>query len=160
MAEDSQTLRQIHWRELFPFLHVFRACRVAIHPSKLFLGLLLVLLLYLGGRVLDWIWPTAYCTTAGEIDRYSAYQTGPRLTESFETISESLRQQRVEQYAALLRFEGLRSDGDSALEAARHGELYDDLQRHIIKHRNEAIDKADAAADKSKADIDNNKNLK
>ncbi|HEX4793566.1 MAG TPA: hypothetical protein VH370_07240 [Humisphaera sp.] len=159
MAEDSQTLRQIHWRELFPFLHLFRAFRVAIHPSKLFLGLLLVLLLYLGGRVLDAIWPTAYCTTAGEIDRYSAYQTGRNPTESFETTSESLRQERIEQYAALLRSEGLRTDRDSALEAARHGELYGDLQRHIIQHRNEAIDKANAAAEKSKTDIDNNKNL-
>ena len=37
--EQPQTIRAIHWRDVFPFLNLFRAFRVAIHPSKLVLGL-------------------------------------------------------------------------------------------------------------------------
>src|SRR3954470_18512815 len=49
MADEPQTIRAIHWRDVFPFLNLFRAFRVAIHPSKLVLGLLALLTIYAGG---------------------------------------------------------------------------------------------------------------
>src|SRR5436305_493844 len=66
MADDSggQVLRGINWREAFPFTHLFRTFRIAIHPSKLILALVALLLLYVGGRVLDGLWPTEYLVTA------------------------------------------------------------------------------------------------
>ena len=67
MAEESQTIRSIHWRELFPFVNLFRAFRVAIHPSKLVLAMLALLLIYCGGRVLDAVWADKY--KAIEIER-------------------------------------------------------------------------------------------
>src|SRR4051812_29032807 len=69
MADESQssgTIRSINWREVFPFLHIFRAFRVAVHPSKLVLGLLALLTLYAGGRILDGIWPTNSLALRGE----------------------------------------------------------------------------------------------
>ena len=59
MADDAQTqtIRAINWREVFPFTHLFRAFRIAVHPSKLLLALSALLLIYLGGRVLDGAWP-------------------------------------------------------------------------------------------------------
>ena len=59
MAENANVIRGINWRETFPFTNIFRAFRIAIHPSKLILGLLAPLLLYVAGRVLDGIWPTS-----------------------------------------------------------------------------------------------------
>src|SRR2546423_15597820 len=56
MADDVQTVRRINWREAFPFTHLFRAFRIAIHPSKLVLGLLALLGLYCGGRIFDELW--------------------------------------------------------------------------------------------------------
>ena len=56
MADEVQTIRAINWREVLPFTHLFRAFRIAIHPSKLLLALAALLLVYLGGRVLDGVW--------------------------------------------------------------------------------------------------------
>jgi hypothetical protein len=60
MADETQALRNINWREVFPFTNIFRTFRVAIHPSKLLLALALLLLLYAGGRLLDAVWPAKY----------------------------------------------------------------------------------------------------
>jgi hypothetical protein len=57
MADESHVIRGINWRETFPFTQIFRAFRVAIHPTKLMLALLALLALYAGGRLLDAMWP-------------------------------------------------------------------------------------------------------
>ena len=78
--EQPQTIRAIHWRDVFPFLNLFRAFRVAIHPSKLVLGLLALLTIYAGGRILDglWSWWAApYQPIPGELDRYQEYSAAP-----------------------------------------------------------------------------------
>lgn len=46
----------LDWRGLFPFLLIFNSFRMAIHPAKLFLALLMVVMTYLGGLALDSIW--------------------------------------------------------------------------------------------------------
>src|SRR5688500_6222124 len=56
MADEAQTIRGINWRDAFPFTQLFKAFRVAVHPSKLVLALTALLLLYFGGRVLDGLW--------------------------------------------------------------------------------------------------------
>jgi hypothetical protein len=57
MADESHVIRGVNWREVFPFTQIFRAFRVAIHPTKLMLALLALLALYAGGRLLDSLWP-------------------------------------------------------------------------------------------------------
>src|SRR3954447_16766935 len=68
MADEAQrqTIRSVNWREVFPFTHLFRAFRIAVHPSKLLLALAALLLIYLGGRVLDGVWPDRYLVTRSE----------------------------------------------------------------------------------------------
>src|SRR5690349_15740006 len=66
MADEAQTIRSINWREVFPFTHVFRAFRIAVHPSKLLLALAALLLIYAGGRALDAVWPDKYGARAEE----------------------------------------------------------------------------------------------
>ncbi len=56
MADDARVVQGIDWRRTFPFTHIFRSFRIAIHPSKLLLALLGLVLLYVGGRVLDGVW--------------------------------------------------------------------------------------------------------
>ena len=56
MADESQTIRGINWREAFPFTNIFKAFRVAVHPSKLVLALAALLLIWLGGLLLDAVW--------------------------------------------------------------------------------------------------------
>src|SRR4051812_45449987 len=73
MADESHVIRGINWRETFPFTQIFRAFRVAIHPTKLILALIALLALYAGGRVLDVVWPVQYRAipgpTAGVVQR-------------------------------------------------------------------------------------------
>ena len=66
MAEDAR-ISGINWRETFPFTNLFRSFRIAIHPSKLGLGLIALLCLYLGGRFFDWTWPTPYRAVPDEV---------------------------------------------------------------------------------------------
>src|SRR3712207_4500531 len=73
---DPQAIRAINWREVFPFMHIFRAFRVAVHPSKLVLGLLMLLTLYVGGRVLDAVWPSGHLPNHGELAAYETFVGG------------------------------------------------------------------------------------
>src|SRR5262245_53421504 len=68
MADESHVIRGINWRETFPFTQIFRAFRVAIHPSKLILALLALLALYAGGRVLDMLWPVQHRAIPAIVD--------------------------------------------------------------------------------------------
>lgn len=56
MAEEIQELRRIHWGECFGFTQIFRTFRLAIHPSKLVLGLAGILATLAVGVVMDAIW--------------------------------------------------------------------------------------------------------
>jgi len=74
MADEAQTIRSIHWREVFPFTHLFRAFRIAVHPSKLLLALAALLLIYAGGRLLDAAWPARYASPPAE---FALFRAGP-----------------------------------------------------------------------------------
>lgn len=58
----------LDWRGLFPFLLIFNSFRMAIHPAKLFLALLMVVMTYLGGLALDSIWGDR--VFPGEVEYY------------------------------------------------------------------------------------------
>src|SRR5579859_5808223 len=67
MADEASTVRIVDWRELFPFTHLFRAFRVAIHPSKLIIALVALASLWIGGLILDGIWLNRYTATPKEL---------------------------------------------------------------------------------------------
>ncbi|MFQ6048876.1 MAG: hypothetical protein ACE5K7_05885, partial [Phycisphaerae bacterium] len=56
MPEEQHELRRINWSECFGFTQLFRSFRLAIHPSKLLLALIAVLVLYGAGRLMDGVW--------------------------------------------------------------------------------------------------------
>lgn len=74
MPETPQRVRidEIDWRTTFRFTRIFRSFRMAIHPSKLFTSLLLVVLLYLCGTFLD-----AVMGPSVDPDEIANYQTLP-----------------------------------------------------------------------------------
>src|SRR3954447_12452467 len=99
MADESHVIRGINWRETFPFTQIFRAFRVAIHPTKLILALIALLALYSGGRVLDMIWPVQSRAIPkeinyterespgdmNEVEAYGAFRNTPKYA-SFENM--------------------------------------------------------------------------
>lgn len=46
----------VHWSELLPVARIFQSFRIAVDPPKLLTSLLLVVLLFLSGKLLDTIW--------------------------------------------------------------------------------------------------------
>src|SRR3954463_2937622 len=76
MADEVQTIRSINWREVFPFTNLFKAFRVAVHPSKLFLALAALLLIYFAGPVLAASWPQQYMVQAQD-DMWRPNPHGP-----------------------------------------------------------------------------------
>jgi hypothetical protein len=75
MAEEQHELRQINWSELFGFTQIFKGFKMAIHPTKLILGLGAIVAIFLLGWILSLIWsligwnvqikPTVSATTLG-----------------------------------------------------------------------------------------------
>jgi hypothetical protein len=145
MADDAQTIRNIHWRELFPFTNLFRAFRIAIHPSKLVLGLALVFLLYAGGRTLDGLWPARSQAIPDEIDRYETAVWSHEPAASFEEQRLRQREQNAGEYAQRLIGAGIISNPDAAAaqnaahDAALRGEHKGGLRSYIMKFRNEKV---------------------
>ncbi len=72
MEEKPKPIRvqEIDWSATFVWLKLAGAFRLAVHPPKLFLCLMLVLLLYLGGWVLDASLP-GRSVYPGELNRYA-----------------------------------------------------------------------------------------
>ncbi len=58
MAEDSQASNRIGWLEASGLLHIFRTLGMAVHPAKLGIGLIAIILTFVLGMVLDAIWKT------------------------------------------------------------------------------------------------------
>ena len=103
MAEDSHVIRGINWRETFPFTHLFRTFRIAIHPSKLLLALAALLALYIGGRVLDAVWAPSQRAMPGEIAKYEQIVCGERPdTMDLGAWRHQQRTQAIEGYARML----------------------------------------------------------
>src|SRR5665213_451925 len=159
MADDAQTIRSINWRELFPFTHLFRAFRIAIHPSKLVLGFAMLFLLYGGGRALDWIWPAHNYAIWNEIDQYQQYKWAHVPAATFNEAREQQRAGNQRAYAGLLVKRNIQNNPDSAMAAAGRGEFKGDLQAAIVKDRNKEIDKDRQARDGRLKDIDADKNM-
>ncbi|WP_432799702.1 hypothetical protein [Poriferisphaera sp. WC338] len=63
LQDNSYRVRveSLDWQSLFPFLKIVRSFRMAIHPSKMLLAMLMVVLTYLSGLALDEVWgPQVY----------------------------------------------------------------------------------------------------
>lgn len=113
MTRQVQRLRieEIDWQSVLPALRLFECFRMAIHPAKLLVSLLLVVLLYVGGAVLDLMWGTP--VHRGEIERYATLD-GPdfdqwRLAQDVQT-REDLRR-------LLARVPGLATPAGEILES-------------------------------------------
>ena len=126
MADDAQTLRRIDWREVFPFTHLFRAFRIAVHPSKLVLGLVLLLLLYTGGRVLDGLWPRQSMAPSGELAQYENIRwqndrtrcCASALPQVVHLVAPGAAQENASAYAQLLMQAHLAPDEKAGHDAA------------------------------------------
>ncbi|HEX3359323.1 MAG TPA: hypothetical protein VHS31_20255 [Tepidisphaeraceae bacterium] len=111
MADEPQMIRGIDWKATFPFVNLFRGFRVAIHPSKLFLALIALALIYFGGKVLDGIWPENYSAVPNEIGIYGMSQGAANPSVEFSRQRDEQRKEVVDAYKARLHAIGKDNGG-------------------------------------------------
>jgi len=151
MAEEPLVIRGVDWRQTFAFTNIFRSFRVAIHPTKLILGLAAVLTIYFGGRLLDALWPASQRgvavvqggQTLSEVDLYQQFQ---RRQEgegvSFAEVRSAARKQMERDYAKLLTDYGVYDKPDDAAKAAARREDLGKLEEKIADARKKRLDDA------------------
>jgi hypothetical protein len=163
MADDAQTIRAIHWREVFPFTHIFRAFRIAVHPSKLVLGLLALLTLYTGGRILDGLWPTNSLAVPGEIVGHQRYRESLAMggdaapPTSFPEMRDAMMRSNREEYAFLLLNRKAAPDRAKAEQMSADWSGKSELEARISEERATALK---AAEDSRKAAIEEAEKIK
>lgn len=142
MAENDQTIRKIDWKSVFPFIHLFRGFRLAIDPSKLVLALAAILLLYVGGRLMDAIWPVHSRAMDNEIARYASVEPG----EDFWAVRKSAADRRIANIKSAI------AGTDKAEDLGDVCDGFEDQLDKSIAAANEAYDKlpADAKNDEAK----------
>jgi hypothetical protein len=144
MADEPQQIRGINWRETFPFTHLFRAFRIAVHPSKLMLGLIALLALYAGGRLLDGIWSPRHLAVPGEAGTYEQSVRTGGSSEDF--MAERARQREAIESAYVAKLNDLKvvTDPKLAADAARKADKLGDVKDKLFVLRNDAQSKINA----------------
>ncbi len=152
MADEGQIIRGIDWRQTLPFTHIFRSFRIAIHPTKLLLGLALLLSIYFGGSILDGFWPMRGRALPGEIEEYQAILDGTDQT-TLPAWREQTREAMDEAYAqTLMTYQIIpqqsteTSDAYHArvIEEARKANYLDKVKEKIDEERNAEVAAAKA----------------
>lgn len=138
MADElgqGSVVRGVQWREVLPFTHLFRGFRVAIHPSKLVLGLILLLLLYTGGRILDGLWNERDLAVPDELQLYEDSWEAGNARNEFARMRGAQRLELEHDYADRLVEAGIYTDVQAARAAAVDGDRLDALAEKIVEER-------------------------
>ncbi len=152
MADEPLTIRGISWRHTFPFINLFRAFRVAVHPSKIVLALVALILLNLGGHLLDLLWPVPHRAIPEEAAIYEQFSATAHPAQKFNDLRKAYREQTELAYAQQLLAYKVETDPDAAARAARDATDLAQLKNKILQERKEAIDQADAARQIARGD--------
>jgi len=159
MQEEGHVIRGINWRETFPFTNIFRSFRVAFHPSKMVLGLALLLTVYVGGRILDYIWPIHAHAVVGEVEKYQSLIWTGDDRHALAQWREDQQKQIDVAYAAELVALGVDTDDKIAMQdaqaRAKSNKLYGAIDHQLQAKVNEISDQYKVAVAQAK---DNYKN--
>jgi hypothetical protein len=138
MADEPLTIRGISWRQTFPFINLFRAFRVAVHPSKIVLALVALILLYIGGNLLDLFWSVPYRAVPNEVALYGQFASHAKPGQKFDEVRKASRDQIESAYAQQLINYKIESDLPAALHAAHDGAELTILKARILDQRRQA----------------------
>jgi hypothetical protein len=153
MADEPQQIRGINWRETFPFTHLFRAFRIAVHPSKLMLGLIALLALYAGGRLLDTVWSPRHLAVpageggggdAAEVHLYESITAAGGTSHDFSARRLAERERVEDAYVLTLDELNIEKDAVKARALARDANRIGDVKDKLKLERDQAANRADA----------------
>jgi hypothetical protein len=145
MADEPLTIRGISWRNTFPFINLFRAFRVAMHPSKLVLALTALIMLYVAGQVLDALWAVQDRAVPQEVALYEKYASITRPGQKFDEVRKQRRDLMEAAYAQQLLQYNIEKDRNAALHAAHNADDLGILKSRILSQRKVKVDEVDRA---------------
>jgi hypothetical protein len=148
MADQPTELRQINWGECFPFTLLFRTFKMAIHPTKLMLALVGVLLTGICGTILDGIWSNADRPLPGEVN---AYWRVSDIDAWQETVG-AVQTRHVMEVASGLNLDIKQEKWAERLKEDRV-EAVDDLLERVEKAHDRAIDDMEDEDDEALAQL-------
>jgi hypothetical protein len=132
-------LKAIDWREALPFTNLFRGFGVAIHPSKLLLCVVAVLLIYGGARALDGLFKVIPGTDNALVGEAYAFERSLAEGRDFAEVREEAERAQTQ------RLDGMRRNvarlSDRPTEDIGRRDLIDSL----VTSRDEAVVRADEA---------------
>ena len=135
MADEQHEIRQISWTEVFGFSHIFKSRKLATHPSKLILALVMLLLLFVGGWAMDRIWSVGGSYVNTDKNEITAYATGSG--EAYDKMMDTWRELRPTAAKALwARWEPQRGRATAFTGDIASGDLRNEFDR-IAKARNQ-----------------------
>ncbi|HQY87674.1 MAG TPA: hypothetical protein PK402_03385 [Tepidisphaeraceae bacterium] len=109
MNEETPLLRSIDWKSVLPVTQIFRSFRIAIHPSKIALALVAIVLICAGGRLVDLLyWNDRPVPNEIGAVYEDSLASGGRV--NFESLQRNVRQRYVferDQLKSELRSEAL-----------------------------------------------------
>ena len=156
MSNGKNQVNTINWTAVFSFSHIFKSFRIAIHPSKILLGLAAVMAIYFSGRVLDGVWGGIFRQSIpdGDIVAYIS-NSGPAYEKGIETWNES----KVNAALALkYKYKAERQDLTSFVADPGLGDdLSTALRAQITKHNEEKKETFDPAKIAAQREIDEKK---
>lgn len=150
MADESHVVRGVNWRETFPFTQIFRAFRVAIHPTKLILALVALIAIYGGGWLLDSLWPVqnralptviadGKVVQQGEIIEFANFDPQASKYDSFESYRKAQRTRLEDQYVSDLMEMKIETDAGAARDAAKGANDLGKIKDELIKRRDKIV---------------------
>jgi len=160
--ESSHVIRGINWRETFPFTQIFRAFRVAIHPTKLILALVALVALYAGGRLLDALWPVPHRAiptevrggdrgalgAPSEVEMYERFRSGTKYAD-FDELRNARRTALEEHYAQTLESMKIQTSHTEALQMAHAGRGLGEVRGKIVEERDKRLADAGKVRDEA-----------
>jgi len=139
MLEEGYVIRGINWRQTFPVTNIFRSFRIAFHPSKMVLGLALLLTVYVGGRILDRIWPVHARAVAGEVEQYQQLIGSGDDRHALAQWRDEQQKQIDAAYASELLARGVDKDAAIALQDAQARNKSAELGDAIAKQLTDTV---------------------
>jgi len=137
-------LEKINWREVFPFVHLFRTFRLAIHPSKLAFALSAVLICYMGGRFLDWfsgkqvVVEKPYYSLRLPADEIQKFITSTTMVDFTSWRRQAIVNNRLALKSAVIEY--LEKKPEQAAQLVRKGKALDALMDKLETMQEKSID--------------------
>jgi hypothetical protein len=154
MADEPLTIQGISWRQTFPFVHLFRAFRVAVHPSKLVLALVALILLYISGQVLDAFWAVNDRAVPQEVALYEQFSAHAKPGQNFSDLRQVKRNEIETAYAQQLLQYKIEGDEKTAMVAAHNAADLGPLKKRIVARRDQAFADAKKALKEARETAD------